>query len=95
LKTTSFRVKHLIYSLAAALLLLPACFAAAQVLDCSHATVVVASQVSTPQAAAIEMLLDESAKRAVMATKFEPATDGSGHPVAWDGVVLVAFQLAG
>ena len=56
-------MKHLIYSLAAALLLLPACFAAAQVLDCSHATVVVASQVSTPQAAAIEMLLDESAKR--------------------------------
>ena len=39
--------------------------------------------------------LDESAKRAVMATKFEPATDGSGHLVAWDGVVNVAFQLAG
>jgi protein TonB len=39
--------------------------------------------------------LDESAKRAVLATKFEPATDASGHPVAWDGVVNVAFQLAG
>ncbi|HEX3569481.1 MAG TPA: energy transducer TonB [Acidobacteriaceae bacterium] len=39
--------------------------------------------------------LDESAKRAVLATKFEPATDASGHPVTWDGVVNVAFQLAG
>lgn len=38
--------------------------------------------------------LDESAKRAVMATKFEPATDSTGHPVNWDGVVNVAFQLA-
>lgn len=38
--------------------------------------------------------LDESARRAVMATKFEPATDASGHPVTWDGVVNVAFQLA-
>jgi periplasmic protein TonB len=39
--------------------------------------------------------LDESARRAVLATKFEPATDASGHPVTWDGVVNVAFQLAG
>lgn len=39
--------------------------------------------------------LDESAKRAILATKFEPATDGSGHPVAWDGIVNVTFQLAG
>lgn len=39
--------------------------------------------------------LDESAKRAIMATKFEPATDASGHPIAWDGIVNVAFQLAG
>jgi protein TonB len=39
--------------------------------------------------------LDESAKRAIMATKFEPATDSNGHPTTWDGVVLVAFQLAG
>jgi protein TonB len=31
--------------------------------------------------------LDESAKRAVMATKFEPATDASGTRSAWDGVV--------
>jgi TonB family protein len=39
--------------------------------------------------------LDESAKRAVMNTKFEPATDASGNPIAWDGVVNVAFELAG
>ena len=39
--------------------------------------------------------LDESAERAVMATRFEPATDGSGRPVDWVGVVNVAFQLAG
>jgi protein TonB len=39
--------------------------------------------------------LDESAKRAVLATKFEPATDASGHPIEWDGFVNVAFQLAG
>jgi TonB family protein len=39
--------------------------------------------------------LDESAKRAIMATKFEPATDASGHPITWDGMVNVAFQLAG
>jgi TonB family protein len=39
--------------------------------------------------------LDESARRAVQGTKFEPATDASGHPIEWDGVVKVAFQLAG
>jgi len=39
--------------------------------------------------------LDESAKRAIMATRFEPATDGLGHAVAWDGIVNVSFQLAG
>jgi TonB family protein len=39
--------------------------------------------------------LDESAKRAVLNTKFEPATDASGNPIAWDGIVNVAFQLAG
>jgi protein TonB len=39
--------------------------------------------------------LDDSARRAIMATKFEPATDASGHPVVWDGVVNVAFELAG
>jgi TonB family protein len=39
--------------------------------------------------------LDESARRAIEATKFEPATDASGHPIAWEGIVNVAFQLAG
>jgi TonB family protein len=39
--------------------------------------------------------LDESAKRAILNTKFEPATDAAGHPVTWDGIVNVAFQLAG
>jgi TonB family protein len=39
--------------------------------------------------------LDESAEKAVMATRFEPATDRSGHAVDWMGVVNVAFQLAG
>ncbi|GAC1417412.1 MAG: hypothetical protein NVSMB62_08060 [Acidobacteriaceae bacterium] len=39
--------------------------------------------------------LDESARRAVLATKFEPATDASGRPVEWDGFVNIAFQLAG
>ena len=39
--------------------------------------------------------LDEAAIRAVQATRFEPATDASGHPIVWDGVVNVAFQLAG
>jgi TonB family protein len=39
--------------------------------------------------------LDESAKRAIEATKFQPATDVSGQPIPWDGVVNVTFQLAG
>jgi periplasmic protein TonB len=39
--------------------------------------------------------LDDSARRAIMATKFQPATDASGNPVAWDGVVNITFQLAG
>jgi protein TonB len=39
--------------------------------------------------------LDDSAKRAIMATKFEPATDASGNPIAWEGNVNVTFQLAG
>jgi periplasmic protein TonB len=39
--------------------------------------------------------LNESAKRAIQGTRFEPATDASGHPVEWDGVVNVTFQLAG
>jgi protein TonB len=39
--------------------------------------------------------LDDSARRAIMATKFQPATDASGAPIAWEGVVNVTFQLAG
>jgi protein TonB len=39
--------------------------------------------------------LGESAIRAVEATRFQPATDASGHPVDWEGIVNVAFQLAG
>jgi periplasmic protein TonB len=39
--------------------------------------------------------LGESAKRAVEATRFQPATDASGNPVDWEGIVNIAFQLAG
>jgi periplasmic protein TonB len=39
--------------------------------------------------------LDESARRAILATKFDPATDATGHPVIWEGNVKVSFQLAG
>jgi TonB family protein len=39
--------------------------------------------------------LGESAVRAVQATRFQPATDAAGNPVDWEGVVNVAFQLAG
>lgn len=39
--------------------------------------------------------LDESARAAVQATRFQPATDASGIPIDWEGVVNVAFQLAG
>lgn len=38
--------------------------------------------------------LGESAVRAVEATRFQPATDASGNPVNWEGIVNVAFQLA-
>lgn len=39
--------------------------------------------------------LGESAIRAVEGTRFQPATDASGRPIDWEGVVNVAFQLAG
>jgi protein TonB len=39
--------------------------------------------------------LGDSAIRAVEATRFQPAVDASGHPVDWEGIVNVAFQLAG
>lgn len=39
--------------------------------------------------------LDDSAVRAVQGTRFQPATDSSGRPIDWEGVVNIAFQLAG
>jgi TonB family protein len=39
--------------------------------------------------------LGDSAVRAVQSTRFSPATDDSGHPIDWEGIVNVAFQLAG
>jgi periplasmic protein TonB len=39
--------------------------------------------------------LGDSAVRAVQSTRFQPATDDSGRPIDWEGVVNVAFQLAG
>ncbi|HEY0264625.1 MAG TPA: energy transducer TonB [Granulicella sp.] len=38
--------------------------------------------------------LDQAAENAVRGTRFQPAMDASGHPVDWEGVVNVAFQLA-
>ncbi|RXH55053.1 energy transducer TonB [Granulicella sibirica] len=38
--------------------------------------------------------LDESAERAVRATRFQPAVDASGQPTDWEGVVNVIFQMA-
>ncbi len=38
--------------------------------------------------------LDESAKQAVQNMRFQPAVQ-DGHPVDWDGVVNINFQLAG
>jgi len=38
--------------------------------------------------------LDESAKQAILGTRFKPAVDANGHPVDWEGVVQVNFQLS-
>lgn len=38
--------------------------------------------------------LDESARRAIEGTRFTPALDATGHPVDWEGVVNVNFQMA-
>lgn len=38
--------------------------------------------------------LDQAAEAAVRGTRFQPALDASGHPIDWEGVVNVAFQLA-
>jgi len=39
--------------------------------------------------------LNESAVRAVQATRFRPAQDASGNAVDWEGVVNISFQMAG
>lgn len=39
--------------------------------------------------------LGEAAVNAVKGTRFQPALDDSGRPVDWEGIVNVAFQLAG
>jgi hypothetical protein len=49
--------------LAVAIVLASACLAGAQTLDCSQATVIVSAHLSTPEASAVEMLIDEAAKR--------------------------------
>jgi protein TonB len=38
--------------------------------------------------------LDQAAENAVRGTRFQPALDAQGHPIDWEGVVNVAFQLA-
>ena len=38
--------------------------------------------------------LADSARKAALATRFEPATDAAGQPITWEGVVTVTFQLA-
>ena len=38
--------------------------------------------------------LDESAIRAVQATRFRPAVDANGGPMDWEGVVNISFQMA-
>jgi periplasmic protein TonB len=39
--------------------------------------------------------LDEAALRTAQGMRFTPSLDNSGHPVDWDGVVKVNFQMAG
>ncbi len=69
-----------------------------------HIEGVVTLRVGVSETGAVQVLgvvsglghgLDESAERAVMATRFEPATDGFGHPVASVVIVNVTFQIAG
>jgi TonB family protein len=38
--------------------------------------------------------LDQSAVQAVEGTRFRPALDAEGHPIDWEGVVRVNFQLS-
>ena len=39
--------------------------------------------------------LDQAALRVAQGMRFSPATDATGSPIPWEGVVNVAFQLAG
>jgi TonB family protein len=39
--------------------------------------------------------LAQSAMRAAQATRFKPALDSNGHPVDWEGIEIIRFQLAG
>jgi TonB family protein len=38
--------------------------------------------------------LDQAAVQAAQETRFRPAVDSDGHPVDWEGVVLVTFQMS-
>lgn len=69
-----------------------------------HIEGVVSVRIRVSSAGAVQVLgvtsdlghgLGESAIRAVEGTRFSPATDASGRPTDWEGVVNVAFQLAG
>ncbi len=39
--------------------------------------------------------LGASAVRAAQNMRVQPATDTTGHPIDWDGIVMVSFQIAG
>jgi TonB family protein len=38
--------------------------------------------------------LDQSAIQAARSTRFKPALDGEGHPIDWEGIVVVNFQMS-
>jgi len=38
--------------------------------------------------------LDQSAIQAARATRFKPAVDSNGHPIDWEGIVVVNFQMS-
>jgi TonB family protein len=38
--------------------------------------------------------LDQSAMQAARATRFKPALDSDGHPIDWEGIVVVNFQMS-
>ncbi|QHN02338.1 TonB family protein [Granulicella sp. WH15] len=68
-----------------------------------HLEGVVSVRIHVSAAGAIQILgvtsglghgLDQSAERAVTGMRFQPATDASGHPVDWEGIVNITFQMA-